>query len=171
MSEYVADIAEQYFSTLNPIAARLHSDIIETKNAYEKLWDQLSPQEQSQIINESIIKPEVLLKYGLCTKSDKEEKQVYGQKIIHDEQFVYRDEFSAPFSYKTQSQMDLRVFSEAPVLPGSPLLKSDIINKNVSSNKEKEIFADKLNILIDDGVKYNIPSFGKFFIFTFLYLP
>ncbi|KAL3283497.1 hypothetical protein HHI36_006637 [Cryptolaemus montrouzieri] len=49
--------AEEYFSSLNPIAARIYNDINQTKAAYEDLWNKLSPDEQEQIVNESIIKP------------------------------------------------------------------------------------------------------------------
>lgn len=166
MSEYVASLAEQYFSTLNPIAARLHSDITDTKNAYEKLWDQLSPEEQSQIIDESIIKPEVTLKYGIKTAPESKKGQNYGQKIIHDENFVYRDEFSAPFSYKTQSQMDLRVFSESPVvLPGSPLLKSSqLVQVKLHPKKEKEICVEPAQIIIDDPGKYDETDLRKYIL-------
>lgn len=40
------DVAEEYFRTLNPLAAKIHEDITEAKNAYENIWDTLSYKEK-----------------------------------------------------------------------------------------------------------------------------
>lgn len=105
-------IAEDYFSQINPIASRIYADYQDTKDAYDCVWDTLSFDEQMQVLNESIIKPEVTLQYSLKTKPCETEHKstVYAQKTIVDENILYRDEHSAPFSYKTASQIDLRLF-------------------------------------------------------------
>lgn len=57
--------AEEYFHSINPIARRIGEDITSTKEAYEGLWNTLSIAERNQAINETIIHPEVALKYTL----------------------------------------------------------------------------------------------------------
>lgn len=57
--------AEQYFYSINPLAQRIGQDITATKEAYEGLWNTLSISERNQAINETIITPEVALKYTL----------------------------------------------------------------------------------------------------------
>lgn len=60
---FSADAIQEYFSQLNPIAKRITFDINTTKASYGKLWDTLSYHEQNDIINETLIKPEVSLRY------------------------------------------------------------------------------------------------------------
>jgi len=57
--------AEEYFYSINPIARRIGEDITATKEAYEGLWNTLSTAERNQAINETIIQPEIALKYTL----------------------------------------------------------------------------------------------------------
>jgi len=64
-STTLAARAEQYFFSMNPIAQRIGEDITATKEAYEGLWNTLSIAERNQAINETIIQPEVALKYTL----------------------------------------------------------------------------------------------------------
>lgn len=101
-------IADEYFSNLNPIATRLHTDLQETKSSYEELWTTLSDKEQQTILSESIIKPEISVKY--FTAVPETENRKYGVKVIFDEHCSYRDEHSGPFTFRTQSQRDLSLF-------------------------------------------------------------
>lgn len=39
-------IAEDYFRSMNPIASKIHEDIVEAKNSYENIWDTLTEKEQ-----------------------------------------------------------------------------------------------------------------------------
>lgn len=104
--------AEEYFSTLNSMASRLHTDMTETKLAYEDLWNNLKYKEQQQILSESIIKPEVCLRYASVHPEMVEEK--YAVKLVVDDNCsYYRDEHSGPFSFKTQSQRDLTIFNKS----------------------------------------------------------
>lgn len=105
-------VAEQYFSKLNSMASRLHADMTETKLAYEDLWGTLKFDEQQQILSESVIKPEICLRYSSAETKPIEEK--YAAKVIVDDNgLYYRDEHSAAFSFKTPSQRDLTVFSKS----------------------------------------------------------
>lgn len=104
------DVAENYFSKINSMATRMHLDMKETKAAYEDLWDTLNYKEQEQVLSESIIKPEVCLKYG--SGNPKASEQCFTAKLIVDENFSYYDEHSGPFSFKTKSQRDLTLFTD-----------------------------------------------------------
>lgn len=101
-------IADEYFSNLNPIATRLYTDLQETKSSYEGLWATLSEKEQQTILSESVIKPEVSVKY--FTSSQETENTKYAMKVIFDDHCSYKDEHSGPFSFRTQSQRDLSLF-------------------------------------------------------------
>lgn len=38
--------AEEYFRSMNPIAGKIHDDIVEAKSAYENIWETLSEKEK-----------------------------------------------------------------------------------------------------------------------------
>lgn len=57
------DCIEDYFAQLNPIAKRIAYDINDTKANYGHLWDTLDYHEQNDIINDTLIKPEISLRY------------------------------------------------------------------------------------------------------------
>ncbi|XP_011638134.1 uncharacterized protein LOC105427865 isoform X2 [Pogonomyrmex barbatus] len=116
--------AEEYFYNINPIARRIGEDITATKEAYEGLWNTLSITERNQAINETIIQPEVALKYTLKkVELIKELPEWYpklriqtGMKYVIDETgstLRWRDEHSAPFSFMTQSQMNLSLIDSS----------------------------------------------------------
>ncbi|XP_003697944.1 uncharacterized protein C1orf198 homolog [Apis florea] len=120
MSAMLNSRAEQYFYSINPLAQRIGEDITATKEAYEGLWNTLSIAERNQAINETIIQPEVALKYTLKKPElTKELPEWYpklciqtGMKYVIDETgstLRWRDEHSAPFSFMTQSQMNLSI--------------------------------------------------------------
>ncbi|KAL4712168.1 hypothetical protein ACJJTC_011029 [Scirpophaga incertulas] len=137
-------VAEEYFRTMNPLAAKIHEDIAEAKNAYENIWESLTEKEKVEIINESIIKPE---KHSndLMSFFGRE----HGQRTIQDEHTSYKDEYSAPFIYQTKSQLNLCALSEfrtkeAPISP-PPSYKEDqevtspgFISKFISNFKSKD---------------------------------
>lgn len=145
-------IAEDYFSNLNPIAARIHSDIKEVQLSYENLWDTLNEHDQNEIIDESIIKPEISLQYALLTPTESQinfeeglsgfNNLITGQKIVHDENYAYRDEYSAPFSMKTNSQLNLSIFGiekvvkpQVKYLPGAKSdPKEDLKSSNINES-------------------------------------
>lgn len=168
-SSTLAEKAEQYFHSLNPIARRIGEDIIATKEAYEGLWNTLGIAEQNQAINETVIQPEVALKYALH-KPTKDAYEFYpklhiqtGMKRVIDEtstvsiattrtlqtnvgvesvsitcasirhftqahRLGWRDEHSAPFSFMTQSQLNLSVIdkhNESPWVKGMNMYFGD----------------------------------------------
>ncbi|XP_011501788.1 PREDICTED: uncharacterized protein LOC105365348 [Ceratosolen solmsi marchali] len=111
-------MAEDYFYNINPLAKRISEDVAATKDAYEGLWNTLSLEERNQALDETIIQPEVALKYASKQlESSKDFPEYYpklrlqtGMKYIIDETgstLRWKDEHSAPFSFMTQSQMNL----------------------------------------------------------------
>ncbi|XP_059046855.1 uncharacterized protein C1orf198 homolog [Achroia grisella] len=131
-------IADEYFRNMNPIATKIHEDIVEAKTSYENIWETLTEKEKVEIINESIIKPEIALRYALLDtlEFDLNDPPVrkddlmsffgreHGQRVIQDENVSYKDEHSAPFIYQTKSQLNLCILSEhrsKDVQPSSPL--------------------------------------------------
>lgn len=52
-----------YFANLNPVAEKIAFDIREVKSAYDHVWLTLSSNEQDDILNDSIIKPEITIRY------------------------------------------------------------------------------------------------------------
>lgn len=38
--------AEEYFRTMNPLASKIHEDIVEAKSAYENMWETLTEKEK-----------------------------------------------------------------------------------------------------------------------------
>lgn len=151
-------IAENYFGSLNPIAARIQNDIKEIQLSYDNLWGSLKSYEQNEIIDESIIKPEIALQYALLTPTEENNisfdeglhcynsNLVTGQKIVQDENFAYRDEHSAPFNMKTASQLNLNVFEVEKItkphvkhLPGAinePKQEVEELNNHESSKPD-----------------------------------
>lgn len=105
-------VSDEYFRSLNSIAKRICDDISSTRENYESAWDYLSAEEQNQVINESLIYPDAVLRYSVVgepnklTESFPMLKISYGNKILQDESGAeWRDEHSAPFSWKTSSQL------------------------------------------------------------------
>lgn len=113
--ENVRVYTEEYFRSLNSIAKRICDDISSTRENYETAWNYLSAEEQNQVINESLIYPDAVLRYSSLEGNGEGTKPLesfptlkiaYGCKILQDETGAeWRDEHSAPFSWKTGSQL------------------------------------------------------------------
>lgn len=91
-AETLSVAAEEYFYSINPLAKRIGDDVAATKDAYEGLWNTLSLEERNQAIDETIIQPEVALKYATKSLESKEYPDYYpklriqtGMKYIIDE--------------------------------------------------------------------------------------
>lgn len=64
----------EYFATLNPLASKIYQDVEETKDSYDEMWKKLSTEQQIEIINEALIKPEITLWYYDLQQNVKEEE-------------------------------------------------------------------------------------------------
>ncbi|KAJ4444719.1 hypothetical protein ANN_06516 [Periplaneta americana] len=148
----VQSFAEEYFNSLNPIAERISVDVAATRDAYEDLWHTLSYKDQNQVINETIIYPEAVLKYSFYPQ-DQPEVEYFprlrlqtGDKYITDDEGVkgsgltWRDEHSAPFTWMTQSQLNLCSVDNA-----EPIRKrlNTISNIPVSSQQKQKFSPSK----------------------------
>ena len=104
-------VADEYFRSINPIARRIFDDIKATKENYESAWNYLSNQEQTQVLDESLIYPDAVLKYSMSPSQVSQlpsPQGLYACKILQDETGAqWRDEHSAPFSWKTSSQLQM----------------------------------------------------------------
>ncbi|KAK7792375.1 hypothetical protein R5R35_007727 [Gryllus longicercus] len=147
--------ARDYFNSLNSIAEKISADITTTVAAYEDLWHTLSIRDQHQVINETIIHPEVVLKYSLCKIEN--DSAVHDSTLSHSyciddgKGMGWTDEHSAPFSWKTRSQQDLSVFCEDSKdlhvqANSKKSLQSEPIRKVISSGHD--LFIDPPNIVL-----------------------
>lgn len=182
-TEFTLEDVNDYFTHLNPIAKKISFDIDETKSAYEHIWAKLNTNEHNEIINETLMKPEISLRYfdnfsitttasslslsSMVTPSQNEEpskrpasqpnhhhhhnhsldtrrfydfdgrnlstysSQKVGLKIVHDDTLgTFRDGHSMPFSYKTKSQINLKLFlDENSGSMSSSQIKSEVLQK------------------------------------------
>ncbi|XP_060519028.1 uncharacterized protein C1orf198 homolog [Cylas formicarius] len=160
----LANIAEEYFSSLNPMAARLSTDLKEIKSTYENLWETFSEDEKQQILTESIIKSDVLIKYKSKQNHVKNE---YAMKIVVDDHCSYRDEHSAPFSFRTQSQRNLNIFQSEKskgkkiVEPNSSILQKP---KPAPAQDLGDIFFEMNDDTITVEVNTGLPKTGLDFL-------
>lgn len=89
------------------------------KADYGSSWEKMTPQEQDNAIDNSMMDPHIRARYAMH-KVDREEVVCYprlllqtGQKIVHfgEEDITWQDEHSAPFSWETKSQMEFSLTS------------------------------------------------------------
>ncbi|XP_058824458.1 uncharacterized protein LOC131685065 [Topomyia yanbarensis] len=176
---------EDYFANLNDLSKKITLDIGEIKATYEHIWDDLSREEQMEIINETLIKPELTLKYfdNFSTSSDSfqniiddensDDRKVNlydgkalqtfqylktGRKVIHDDSIgLFRDEHSAPFSHKTKSQINLTLFPPEKEKPTER--RFDLAKKLEKVKSPKPPASSEARhstkTIIDDNVSYD----------------
>lgn len=124
-STQVREQVESYFRSLNYSSSRIMQDVSLIREDHSKVWDNLSEKEQSEIVWERLVRPEIKEKYSSCATevSDVEVFPVIGlstgDRIVMDEENAsscgktgcWRDEHSAPFCWETQSLLNLRITS------------------------------------------------------------
>lgn len=175
MTTKISEKADEYFSVLNPIAMKIKLDINETKLNYEHIWEKLSLNEQIDIINETIIKPEIALRYfDLIETSDEAMESNYmydcqnlstfnkiktGQKIILDDVIGdFRDEHSSPFSFKTKSQLNLNLFHTLLEATATKASKSNIESSKMKTKSSPLIVAPPTVLVAkknSENIKYS----------------
>lgn len=69
MPNMLSETAEKYLKSINPLAERIGEEINEIKATYETLWNDMTIIEQEQILNDTIIHPQVLLQYSLTLQN------------------------------------------------------------------------------------------------------
>lgn len=176
MTTKISEKADEYFSVLNPIAMKIKLDINETKLNYEHIWEKLSINEQIDIINETIIKPEIALRYFDLIETNEEtmesnymydcqnlstfNKIKTGQKIILDDVIGdFRDEHSSPFSFKTKSQLNLNLFHNLLEATAIKASKTNIESSKVKTKSSPLIIAPPTTVSVakknSENIKYS----------------
>ena len=170
--ENMQHVVSDYFKSLNPIARRVCEDVDSTRENYESAWDHLSLDEQHQVVDESLIHPAAVLKYHL-KEADRPASHAqsfpvlklnFGAKVVEDETgMMWRDEHSAPFTWKSASQLDLSGIVDAQTLPAGQLSPSkDPKQKRPAGPPPlpppKFKAASDPQVVEQDGVSYSSPS-------------
>lgn len=75
VSAQVQQKAKEYFSTLNPLAEKISTDISDIADAYSNLWTTFSPDEQNEMLDVKLIKPNLILKYMDDIKNERNLKK------------------------------------------------------------------------------------------------
>ncbi|CAB4067853.1 unnamed protein product [Lepeophtheirus salmonis] len=134
---------EEYFGSMSSTSKRLMEDVSGVKSSYDSVWKELEDKEKEQILDESIVPPEVSLQYETPSPSQHTVFPRYkvkaGQKTVRVEvegennetsSYSYLDEHSAPFHWKTRSQQELRFESGRPLSLSSTELTENGLEKN-----------------------------------------
>uniref|UniRef100_A0A1A7Y4J4 Chromosome 1 open reading frame 198 n=1 Tax=Iconisemion striatum TaxID=60296 RepID=A0A1A7Y4J4_9TELE len=109
----------EYFSSINSMAKKIMQEREKIKADYGSSWETMTPQEQDNAIDNSMMDPHIRARYAMH-KVDRDEVVCYpklliqtGQKIVHfgDEDITWQDEHSAPFSWETKSQLEFSLIS------------------------------------------------------------
>lgn len=67
--------ARDYFGSLNPLAEKINVDINDISDAYSKLWTTFSNDEQNELVDVTLIKPNLILKYVDEMKNERNSKK------------------------------------------------------------------------------------------------
>ncbi|XP_054712831.1 uncharacterized protein C1orf198 homolog isoform X2 [Uloborus diversus] len=152
MSNTVREKLEAYFASLNSTSNRMMADIQSSREENHQNWENLTPEEQSEILWKSLVKPDALKKYSNVPPKplDVEYFPILriksGDKIIMDDDASsaksfgcsWRDEHSSPFRWETQSQLDLRISGVDPV-PEKPCTLQRESTEKPELKKEEEV--------------------------------
>lgn len=66
---------KDYFGTLNPLAEKISSDISDIADAYANLWKSFTNDEQNELVDVTLIKPNLILKYVDDMKNERNLKK------------------------------------------------------------------------------------------------
>lgn len=124
-SSKVREQVESYFRDLNYASSRIVEDMSIIRNAHGEDWDRISENKKTEIAWDSLVGPDIREKYNYYPKQYAE-VEVFpviglntGDRMVSDEDAAnarttkagcWRDEHSAPFSWETQSQLNMRIF-------------------------------------------------------------
>lgn len=80
-----------YFGTLNPLAEKIHADIVDISSAYANLWNTFSKDEQNELIDVTLIKPNLILKYVDEMKNDRNLKKRRSSAMLSKDETIITD--------------------------------------------------------------------------------
>lgn len=127
-SSKVREQVEAYFRDLNYASSRIVQDMSLVREAHGDDWDRISEKKKTEIAWDALVGPDIKEKYNYYPKQYAE-VEVFpviglntGDRMVSDEDAAnarttkagcWRDEHSAPFSWETQSQLNMRIFDSA----------------------------------------------------------
>ncbi|XP_069968782.1 uncharacterized protein [Bactrocera oleae] len=120
-------MAQDYFYNLNPLAQRIASDITTTKSSYGTLWYTLKATQQNEIINETLITPEISLKYL-------------------ENMSLSASSLSSNSSSSISSCASLSTTSVKHILPSSSKSRGQNYSPNVNNSKTSNSLTDNINL-------------------------
>lgn len=116
---------ESYFRDLNYASSRIVQDMSIVREAYGEDWDRIPEKKKTEIAWEALVGADIKEKYNYYPKQYAE-VEVFpviglntGDRMVSDEDAAnartgksgcWRDEHSAPFSWETQSQLNMHIF-------------------------------------------------------------
>ncbi|XP_033874946.2 uncharacterized protein C1orf198 homolog [Acipenser ruthenus] len=117
----------EYFSSINHMAKKIMLERQKIREKHGSEWEKLTQSEQETAIDNWMMDPQIRARYALH-RTEREEVVSYpklliqtGQKIVHfgEEDIIWQDEHSAPFSWETKSQLEFSLTSPAAPEQGS----------------------------------------------------
>ncbi|KAK6488988.1 hypothetical protein HHUSO_G7975 [Huso huso] len=117
----------EYFSSINHMAKKIMLERQKIREKHGSEWEKLTQSEQETAIDNWMMDPQIRARYALH-RTEREEVVSYpklliqtGQKIVHfgEEDIIWQDEHSAPFSWETKSQLEFNLTSPAAPEQGS----------------------------------------------------
>ncbi|XP_029450052.1 uncharacterized protein C1orf198 homolog [Rhinatrema bivittatum] len=110
-----------YFSSLSPMARKIMQDKERIRERYGPEWEWMAPREQDEAVDKCLIDPQLQARYALHRGGgdvhnpgeQPAPRAPPGQKVVHfgEEDIIWQDEHSSPFSWETRSQMDFSIAS------------------------------------------------------------
>lgn len=82
MSTKMQQKVKDYFGTLNPLAEKINSDINDITDAYSNLWTTFSNEEQNEMVDVTLIKPNLILKYVDDMKNERNLKKRHSSAML-----------------------------------------------------------------------------------------
>lgn len=127
-SSKVREQVESYFRELNYASSRIMQDMSLVREAHGDDWDGIPEKQKTEIAWDALVGPEIKEKYNYYPKQYAE-VEVFpviglntGDRMVSDEDATnsrasksgcWRDEHSAPFSWETQSQLNIRIIDDS----------------------------------------------------------
>lgn len=127
-SSKVREQVESYFRELNYASSRIMQDMSLVREAHGDDWDRIPEKRKTEIAWEALVGPDIKEKYNYYPKQYAE-VEVFpviglntGDRMVSDEDATnsrasksgcWRDEHSAPFSWETQSQLNVRIVDDS----------------------------------------------------------
>lgn len=111
-----------YFGTLNPLAEKINADIIDISSAYANLWNTFSKDEQNELIDVTLIKPNLILKYVDEIKNERNLKKRRSSAMLSkDEATIITDADSLSLSSSSSNSKSSNDFSHIYLYNGKDL--------------------------------------------------